>query len=119
MKLVKFAALALVMAAAGCVTAEQQEVQALEAQQRLAAVEAAEPDEKVSLDKSIDEYGEVTLLDDETGEEKLVCKYEKVTGSRFGTKVCATPKQWEQRRLDSRKEAEKTQRNMNAYSPNE
>jgi len=50
----------------------------------------------MSLDAAINEYGKVTLLDDDSGEEKLVCKRVKVTGTRFAKKTCATPKEWVQ-----------------------
>jgi invasion protein IalB len=36
-------------------------------------------------------------------EEKLVCKYEAETGSRFSKKVCMTPSQAKARRDDARK----------------
>jgi len=113
--------LSIVVAAAlmvaGCVTAEQNEAKAAAAQERLAAVKAESTGEKVSLNNSLEEHGEMTLLDDETGEEKMICKYMKTTGSRFGNKVCATPKEWEQKRIDSQENVRKTQRNMNAGCP--
>jgi hypothetical protein len=101
----------------GCVTAEQNEAKAAAAQERLAAVKAESTGEKVSLDKSLEEHGTMTLLDDKTGEEKMVCKYMKTTGSRFGKKVCATPREWEQKRIDSQENVRKTQRNMDARCP--
>ena len=102
---------------AGCTTAEQTEARKAESLQRLAEAKEAQTGDKVSLNKSLDEYGKMTLLDDETGEEKIICKYEKVTGSRFGKKVCATPREWEQKRVDSQENVRKTQRNMNAGCP--
>lgn len=36
-------------------------------------------------------------------EEKLVCKYEAETGSRFSKKVCLTPSQMQARRDEARK----------------
>jgi hypothetical protein len=110
-------AVAATLMAAGCVTAEQNETKAAAAQQRLSAVKAESTGEKVSLNKSLEEHGTMTLLDDETGEEKLVCKYIATTGTRFGRKICATPKEWEQKRKDSQEEVEKTQRNMDARCP--
>lgn len=103
---------------AGCATAEQDAARIAANEQRLAEAKAETGDEKVSLSKSLDEYGEMTLLDDDTGETKLICKYEKVTGSRFGKKICATPEEWENRRKGSREELAKTQRNMDARCPN-
>jgi hypothetical protein len=110
-------AVAATLMAAGCVTAEQNETKAAAAQQRLSAVKAESTGEKVSLDKSLDEHGTMTLLDDETGEEKMICKYTKTTGTRFGKKVCATPKEWEQKRKDSQEELARTQRNLDARCP--
>ncbi len=102
---------------AGCATAEQTAAREAATQQRLAAVKAEAGEEKVSLNASLEEYGKMTLLDDETGEEKIICKYQRVTGSRFGKKTCATPREWEQLRRDSRENTEETQRNMDARCP--
>jgi len=105
---------------ASCATADQTLSRNEAALQRLAEVkaqDAADGQDKVSLDASLEEYGKMTLLDDETGEEKIICKYEKTTGSRFGRKICATPREWEQKRIDSQENARKTQRNMNAGCP--
>jgi len=120
MRLRVFGALCASALFVGCSTAEQSEASKATAQQRLTEVQAqdaADGQDKVSLDASLEEYGKMTLLDDETGEEKIICKYQRVTGSRFGKKTCATPREWEQLRRDSRENTEKTQRNMNAGCP--
>ncbi|MCB2112951.1 MAG: hypothetical protein KDD85_05310 [Parvularculaceae bacterium] len=123
MRLEVMAALSAAFLLAGCATAEQTAARQEADQQRLALVkaqdeaQALEDGEKVSLDASLEEHGKMTLLDDETGEEKLICKYEKMTGSRFGRKVCATPREWEQKRIDSQENVRKTQRNMDARCP--
>lgn len=44
-------------------------------------------------------------------EEKLICKYEAETGSRFSKKVCLTPAQFKARRDDSRKAVSDLQTN--------
>lgn len=84
---------------------------------------AAPPDEidasasdtpKMSLDEALDDYNKVTLLDDETGEEKLICKRVVVTGDRFVRKTCATPKEWAQKKRDSQDELDGLKRRMDA-----
>jgi len=60
---------------------------------------AREPQtEKMSLDEALDDHRSVTLLDDETGEKKLICKRVVVTGDRFVRKTCATPEEWAQKK---------------------
>ncbi|HNS87165.1 MAG TPA: hypothetical protein PKH09_09700 [Parvularculaceae bacterium] len=110
-------ALSFSLLAAGCVTTERTEAYRAQSLQRLADVKETNGDQKASLNASLEEYGKVTLLDDETGEEKIICKYEKTTGSRFGRKICATPREWDQKRIDSQENARKTQRSMNARCP--
>lgn len=70
--------------------------------------------EKMSLDEALDDHKKVTLLDDETGEEKLICKRVVVTGDRFVRKTCATPKEWEQKKRDSQDELDGIKRRMDA-----
>ena len=50
-------------------------------------------------------------------EEKLVCKYEAETGSRFSKKVCMTPSQARARRDEARKAVSDIQTNS-AIAPN-
>lgn len=50
-------------------------------------------------------------------EEKLVCKYEAETGSRFSKKVCMTPSQAKARRDEARKAVSDIQTNA-AIAPN-
>jgi len=113
----RIVALSSLMVLAGCATAERNAARDAENMERLSAAKAETGDEKVSLNESLEEYGKMTLLDDETGEEKIVCKYIKQTGTRFGKKVCATPFEWEQKRKESRRQVEGIQRNMNAKCP--
>jgi hypothetical protein len=108
--------LAATLLCAGCATTGTQ---------GLSQVAAAEPapaagqEEKQSLDKLLDENEKVTLVDDETGETKLVCRRIKPrTGTRLGDrKLCATKKQWRETEIVAQKELDKTQRNMNAACP--
>ena len=72
---------------------------------------------KMSLDEALDDYKSVTLVDDETGEEKLVCKRVVVTGDRFVRKTCATPKEWAQKKRDSQDELDGLKRRMDAKCP--
>lgn len=67
----------------------------------------------------LDEHEKVTLVDDDTGETKLVCRRIKPrTGTRLGTrKLCATRKQWREQEVEAQKELDRTQRNMNAACP--
>ena len=78
------------------------------------AARAAESGGKMSLNAALDENRKVTLLDDESGEPKLVCKRVVVTGDRFVRKTCATPKEWAQKKQDSRDELDGIQRRMDA-----
>ena len=48
---------------------------------------------------------------DKAKEEKLVCKYEAETGSRFSKKVCMTPSQAAARRDEARKALSEIQTN--------
>lgn len=74
---------------------------------------AAPQEEKQSLDKMLDEHDTVTLKDDETGETKLICKREPISGSRLaGRKVCATRKQWDDRRQESQENVGDLQRGL-------
>lgn len=70
--------------------------------------------EKVSLDATITRYQSrsVKLVDDDTKETKIICKYMKATGTRFGQKVCATPEEWEEMRENGKKSAQNIQRTM-------
>ena len=107
----------IVVLASACTTARQESISSAN-QQRLADAKASAPAEgKVSLDKSLDEYGKVTVVDDKTGEEKIICKYQPVTGTRFGKKICATPSEWAERKRASRESLEHTQRNLDARCP--
>lgn len=76
-------------------------------------------EKKQSLDKMLDEHDEVTLVDDDTGETKLVCRrLEPRIGTRLGArKVCATEKQWRDNELKAKGEVDKVQRNMDARCP--
>lgn len=68
---------------------------------------------KQSLDKLLDEHDKVTLVDDETGETRLICRHLPVTGSRLGgEKVCATKKQWEDSKRESQENVGDTQRRI-------
>ncbi|MCB2095995.1 MAG: hypothetical protein AB7F91_10840 [Parvularculaceae bacterium] len=80
---------------------------------------AAGPAPKMSLDEALDDHRKVTLVDDETGEEKLICKRVVVTGDRFVRKTCATPKEWAQKKQDSRDELDGLKRTMDAKCPNQ
>lgn len=108
--------LATAMLCAGCATT------GTDGQSQLAAGESApatENQEKQSLTKMLDENEKVTLVDDDTGETKLVCRRIKPrTGTRLGTrKLCATKKQWREQEVAAQKELDKTQRTMNAKCP--
>jgi len=63
------------------------------------AVSQATPEEKekMSLDAALDEHDKIIIVDDDTYEEKLICRrIEPPTGTRFGNrKLCATRKQWD------------------------
>ena len=72
---------------------------------------------RMSLDEALDDNRKVTLLDDETGEEKLICKRVVVTGDRFVRKTCATPQEWAQKKQDSRDELDGMRRRMDAKCP--
>lgn len=80
---------------------------------------ASDSGEKQSLDKLLDEHDQVTLVDDDTGDTKLVCRrVEPPTGSRLGSrKVCATVKEWRDMRDQAQDELDKTQRNLDASCP--
>jgi hypothetical protein len=41
-------------------------------------------------------------------EDRMVCKYQAVTGSRFKTKICKTEKQWEEIREQNRRDLKET-----------
>ena len=74
---------------------------------------AAPQGEKQSLDKMLDEHDRVELVDDETGETKLICKREPISGSRLaGRRVCATRKQWDDQRRESQENVGDVQRNL-------
>lgn len=108
--------LATTLLCVGCATT------GIEGRSQLAAGEPAPiagQEEKQSLDKLLDENQKVTLVDDETGETKLVCRRMKPrTGTRLGDrKLCATKKQWRETEIEAQKELDKTQRNMNAACP--
>ena len=70
--------------------------------QAASSQETAPGSEKMSLDAAVDEFGKVTLLDDETGKVKMVCKRVKQTGTRFGRKICGSPREWAQKKQDGR-----------------
>lgn len=44
----------------------------------------------------------------------LICKKERVVGSRMPTKICMTPAQWEERKAMDREAVDKMQRVMQA-----
>ena len=82
MKRIIFAAVLALIGCAGCATGtDTPQSQAASSQ------ETAPGSEKMSLDAAVDEFGKVTLLDDETGKVKMVCKRVKQTGTRFGRKI--------------------------------
>lgn len=90
---------------------------------QLAAAEPAQDDElqngKQSLNKMLDENEKVTLVDDDTGDTRLVCRRIKPrTGTRLGSrKLCATEKQWRDREVLAKDEVDEVQRSMNAKCP--
>lgn len=75
--------------------------------------------EKQSLDAMLDEHEKVTLLDDDTGETRLICRrVEARTGSRLGSrKLCATRKEWREREQIAKQEIDRQQRSMDASCP--
>lgn len=74
---------------------------------------------KQSLDALLDEHEKVTLLDDDTGEEKLICRrIEARTGSRLGSrKLCATRGEWREREKLAKGETDGIQRRMDGRCP--
>ncbi len=67
----------------------------------LAGCESTGPskaEKDAELDQAISEHNETA-----TAKEKIVCKYERETGSHFKTKVCRTVAQMEEDREDARK----------------
>lgn len=77
---------------------------------------AADPASNGETSPSSDESGakakEEKVAD---GDDKVVCKYVARTGTRFGSKVCATRKQWEQARKDSQESINDAQRRGSEY----
>lgn len=95
MKLIAFAACAFLTAGAA-VAAEE----AASTETAPAAEESAAPAE---------EAGE-TPTTTAASDDKVVCKHVASTGSRFGRKVCATKREWEQMRKDSQESVGDIQR---------
>lgn len=112
MRFLLSAGVMMLLCAACTTTGSQNQLQA-------ATEEPAASGEKQSLDKMLDENERVTLVDDETGETKLICRrVQPETGTRLGSrKVCATKKQWDEMRVQSQDELDKAQRNMDASCP--
>ena len=108
------ALLVLSLLCAACQTVESQRQAQLDAAAENAG--EAEGAKKQSLDKMLDEHDKVTLVDDDTGEERLVCRRIKPPlGTRLGSrKICATQKQWEEEKRQSEQEIKGIQRNMDA-----
>lgn len=79
----------------------------------------AEPQaEKQSLNELLEENDRVELVDDETGKTKLICKRQRVLGSRLGSnKVCATRKQWDEDKRRAQQNVDQTQRGLATPPP--
>ena len=108
-KIIALAFTSLILVACQTTEAERR------AQLQMAKDDIAERDgEKQSLDKMLDEHDRVTLLDDDTGKEKLICRRIKPQiGTRLGArKVCATKKQWADSKQQSQDEINDFQRKM-------
>lgn len=101
----------------GCATIGTDGTSQLALNQEPSVDAAEEPQqEKQSLDALLDEHERVTLVDDDTGDTKLVCRRLKPrTGTRLGArKLCATEKQWREREVLAKEQIDEAQRNMDA-----
>lgn len=69
---------------------------------------SADPDERISIDKSMDKYRStpIQVVDDKTGKTLVICRWMKPKGTLFSKKVCATPEEFEAMRKAHLKEWE-------------
>lgn len=96
----------------GCVTTDGQEQPdvALNASGQQAS---SDTDGKQSLNELLDEHNRVTLVDDDTGETRLICRKVKRSQGRFDhMKVCGTKKQWRDAKQEAEDEVDKMQRSL-------
>jgi len=77
----------------------------------------AQDGDKVSLDASLDEYRTVTLVDDETGKPKVICRRVRQPGTLFEKKICATKEEWDNSRREAKDKTDGIQRNMDSRCP--
>lgn len=75
----------------------------------------SDPDQRVSLDKSMEKYrsSPMKIVDDETGEVLIICKWVTPMGTKFRKKVCAAREEFDAMRDANKKDTEDWKRSLN------